>query len=104
MFKEAKYNRNQNYLNELNNNLTRTNKGIEELHKLYSFKAFIKDFGHFVDKQPEEVVLWDRYLSYAQVFGLTNEIMNCGYKEIIHNSSFEIDSIDNISFDNIEIN
>ena len=103
MFKEAKYNRNQNYVNELNNNLTRTKKGVEELHKLYSFKAFIKDFGHFVDKQPEEVVLWDRYLSYAQVFGLTKEIMNFGYKEIIDNSSFQIDSIDNISFDNIEI-
>lgn len=93
-----------NYQNAMNNKLTRTKKGIEELQKLYSFKAFIKDFGHFVDKQPEEVVLWDRYLSYAQVFGLTKEIMNCGHNEIIHNSSFEIDSIDNISFDNIEIN
>ena len=103
MFKEAKYYRNQNYINQLNNKLTRTNKGVDELHKLYSFKAFIKNFGHFVDKKPEEVVLWDRYLSYAQVFGLTKEIMESGYKELIDNSSFHIDSIDNINLNNIEV-
>lgn len=103
MFKEAKYHRNQNYVNQLNNKLTRTDKGVNELHKLYSFKAFIKDFGHFVDKKPEEVVLWDRYLSYAQVFGLTKEIMESGYKELIDNSSFHIDSIDNINLYNIEV-
>lgn len=73
------------------------------MQKLYSFKAFIKDFGHFVDKKPEEVILWDRYLSYAQVFGLTKEIMNSGYKQIIDNPSFHIDSIDNINLYNIEV-
>lgn len=93
-----------NYQNAMNNKLTRTKKGVEELQKLYSFEAFIKDFGHFVDKKPEEVILWDRYLSYAQVFGLTKEIMNYGYKEIIENSSFCIDRIDNIDINNIEIN
>jgi len=103
MFREAKYYKSQNYINQMNNNLTRTDKGVNELHKLYSFKAFIKDFGHFVDKKPEEVVLWDRYLSYAQVFGLTKEIMASGYKELIDNSSFHIDSIDNINLHNIEV-
>ena len=68
-----------------------------------SFKAFIRDFGRFADKYPEEIVLWDRYLSYAQVFGLTKEIMQCGYSKLVKNSSFQIDSIDNISFDNIEV-
>lgn len=103
MFKEAKYYRNQNYVNQLNNELTKTTKGVNELHKLYSFKAFIKDFGHFADKKPEDVVLWDRYLSYAHVFGLTKEIMNSGYNQLINNSSFQIDSIDNISLYNIEV-
>lgn len=92
-----------NYQNAMNNKLTRTKKGIEELQKLYSFKEFMNDFGHFVDKRPDEVVLWDRYLSYAQVFGLTKEIMNSGHKEIIDNSSFQIDSIDNITLYNIEL-
>ena len=95
---------NINYKNIMENNFQKTEKGIEELHKLYSFKAFINDFGNFVNKQPDEVVLWDRYLSYAQVFGLTKEIMKSGYKELVDNSSFQIDNIDNINFNNIKIN
>ena len=69
---------------------------------LYSFKKFLDEFGSFVDKNPESVILWDRYLSYAQVFGLTKKIMSTGYKELIENSSFNIDNIDNISLQNIE--
>lgn len=92
-----------NYKNIIENTLPKTKKGIEELQKLYSFKAFINDFGHFVDKQVDEVVLWDRYLSYAQVFGLTKEIIKTGYRELIENSSFQIDNIDNINLYNIEI-
>ncbi len=95
---------NANYKTLIEGNLKKTKKGVEELHKLYSFKAFINDFGNFVDKKAEEVVLWDRYLSYAQVFGLTKEIMKSGYKELVNNSSFQIDDIDNINLENIEIN
>ena len=100
MGKEVK---NINYKNIIENSLQKTQKGQEELQKLYSFKAFINDFGYFVDKQADEVVLWDRYLSYAQLFGLTKEIMKSGYKALIENSSFEIDNIDNINLTNIEI-
>lgn len=92
-----------NYQNALNNKLTRTEKGIDEFQKLLSFKAFINDFGSFVNKKPEEVIIWDRYLSYAQVFGLTEEILKSGYKEIIENASFKIDNIENINLDKIEI-
>ena len=103
MFREAKYYKSQNYINQMNNNLTNTDKRVNELHKLYFFKTFIKYFGHFVDKKPEEVVLWDRYLSYAQFLGLTKEIMNSGYNQLINNSFFQINSIDNISIYNIEV-
>ena len=88
----------------LNNHLTRTEKGIKELQKLISFQNFLKDFGNFVNKKPEEVVLWDRYLSYSQVFGLTNEIMKTGYKQLVDNSSFQIDDINNITIYNLEFN
>ncbi|MDD6879117.1 MAG: DUF2207 domain-containing protein [bacterium] len=87
----------------LNNHLKRTRKGAMELQKLISFKHFLSDFGNFVDKHPEEVILWDRYLSYAQVFGLTKEIMSSGYKQLIDNSSFQIDNINNITIYNIEV-
>ncbi len=93
----------KNYKDVKDNRLILTDKGKEELQKLYSFKAFIKDFGNFAPKEAQEIVLWDRYLSYAQVFGLTKEIMQTGYKELINNASFQIDSIDNINFGNIEI-
>lgn len=86
----------------LNNHLIRTNKGVIEFQKLISFQNFLSNFGNFVDKHPEEVVLWDRYLSYAQVFGLTNEIMKSGYNQLVRNSSFQIDNIDNISIYNID--
>lgn len=102
-FKMAGYQRHLKYIEGLNTILTRTDKGIDELQKLYSFKSFIKDFGRFVDKNPEEVILWDRYLSYAQVFGLTKEIMKSGYEQLVSNSSFDIDSINNITMNNIRV-
>lgn len=99
----GKKTRDINYKNIIENTLFKTQKGVEELQKLNSFKAFISDFGYFVDKKVDEVVLWDRYLSYAQVFGLTKEIMKSGYKELVENSSFQIDDIENINLYNIEI-
>ncbi len=84
------------------NNLTRTKKGVKEYKKLLAFKSFIKDFGNFDERSIDEIVLWDYYLSYAQVFGLTKEIMQTGYNELVNNASFQIDNIDNITLDNIK--
>lgn len=100
---EAKNTIDEQYNKEISKSLKLTTKGINELNKLKAFKAFIKDFGNFADKYPEEIILWDRYLSYAQVFGLTKDIMKTGYSKLIKNSSFQIDDINNINFDNIEI-
>ncbi len=92
------------YQSQISKYLEPTAKGKEELQKLYSFKAFINDFGLFASKNPEEIVLWDFYLSYAQIFGLTDKILSTGYDKIIKNGSFEIDNLDEISFDKIDIN
>lgn len=100
---EAKNTIDEQYNKEISKSLKLTPKCINELNKLKAFKAFIKDFGNFADKYPEEIILWDRYLSYAQVFGLTKDIMKTGYSKLIKNSSFQIDDINNINFDNIEI-
>ena len=101
-FRMGKKQQNIVYKNILNSKLLRTDKGKEELHKLLAFKKFIYEFGRFVDKKVDEVVLWDYYLSYAQLFGLTKEIMKSGYKQLIENSSFVIDNIDNINMNNID--
>ena len=97
------YQKKTTYNMTLNNHLYRTEKGVIELQKLLSFKNFLMDFGNIVSKSPLEVVLWDRYLSYAVVFNLTKDIMKTGYKQLIKNSSFQIDDIDNITINNIEI-
>lgn len=85
------------YNDEMSNNLKRTDKGLEEYYKLKSFANFLDDFGAFAGKEPEEIVLWDYYLSYAQVFGLTEKIMKTGYNKLINNSSFNIDDINNVT-------
>lgn len=89
------------YNDEMSNNLKRTDKGLEEYYKLKSFANFLDDFGAFAVKEPEEIVLWDYYLSYAQVFGLTEKIMKTGYNKLINNSSFNIDDINNVTLSNI---
>ena len=73
------------YNDEMSNNLKRTDKGLEEYYKLKSFANFLDDF----------------YLSYAQVFGLTEKIMKTGYNKLINNSSFNIDDINNVTLSNI---
>ena len=98
IMKKNDYQRSKFYNMTLNNHLSRTDKGVVELQKLLSFKNFLMDFGNIVSKSPLEVVLWDRYLSY-----LTKDIMKTGYKQLVENSSFQIDDIDNITINNIEI-
>ena len=48
---QSKIAKETNYKQILENHLSKTQKGIEELHKLYAFKAFIRDFGRFVNEQ-----------------------------------------------------
>ena len=96
-------NRKISYNTRMSSYLKPTELGIEELHKLYSFASFINDFGEFASKNPEEIVLWDYYLSYAQVFGLADKILETGYYKLIKNSSFDIDNIDSIKLSNIDV-
>ncbi len=99
-FREASTN---TYKSTLERHLQRTDKGVTELQKLLAFKQFLAQFNTFVDKNPEAVILWDHYLSYAQVFGLAQEIMNSGYNQLIDNAAFKIDDINHITKDNIQI-
>jgi uncharacterized membrane protein len=101
-YRTGKNQQNIVYKHILNQNLLKTEKGVEELHKLYAYRKFIRDFGSFVDKNIEQVILWDYYLSYAQMFGLAKEILKTGYKKLTDNESFKIDSIDNIDLSNIQ--
>ena len=92
------------YNNTLTTRLIYTSKGIDEVKKLLSFKKFLKDFGEFKYKNLEEIILWEEYLSYAIMFNLTKDIIKTGYKELIDNSSFKIDNINNLSLNNLSVN
>lgn len=47
------------------------------------------------------VILWNRYLAYAQVFGLADELMRSGYHQLIDNVTFQIDSLNDISLSDL---
>ena len=102
--KTSYQNRDMIYQNTLTAKIIHTLKGQDAAKKLFSFKSFLKDFGSFAKKNPEEIILWDEYLSFAIMFDLTDEILKTGYKQLIENSSFRIDNIDNINLHNMKVN
>jgi uncharacterized membrane protein len=52
----------------------RTQKGNEDYLRWKAFKNFLKDFGSFKLKELPEVVLWEKYLVYATIFGLAQTV------------------------------
>lgn len=63
----------------------KTKKGIEHYAKWMAFKRFLRDFGNFSAKELPEIILWERYLVYAAVFGLADQVekvMKVKIKEI----------------------
>ena len=71
----------------------KTKKGIEHYAKWKAFKNFLNDFGNFSVKELPEIILWERYLVYATVFGLAQKVeksMNVKIKEF--------ENVDNMDF------
>lgn len=63
----------------------KSEKGIEHYAKWKAFKKFLEDFGTFKTKELPEIILWERYLVYATIFGLADKVekaMNVKIKEI----------------------
>jgi uncharacterized membrane protein len=54
--------------------LKKTETGIEDYAKWKAFKNFLNDFGTFDLKELLEIVLWERYLVYATLFGLAKKV------------------------------
>ena len=52
----------------------KTRKGIEHYSRWKAFKNFLNDFGNFSIKDLPEIILWERYLVYATVFGLAKKV------------------------------
>lgn len=63
----------------------KSEKGIEHYARWNAFKKFLKDFGTFDTKELPEIILWERYLVYATIFGLAEMVekaMNVKIKEL----------------------
>lgn len=54
--------------------IKKTLKGAEHYDKWKAFKNFLNDFGAFELKELPEIVLWERYLVYATIFGLAEKV------------------------------
>jgi uncharacterized membrane protein len=52
----------------------RTIKGNDHYVKWNAFKRFLLDFGRFNEKELPEIVLWEKYLVYATVFGIADKV------------------------------
>lgn len=52
----------------------RTERGNLDYHKWKAFERFLKDFGRFDEKELPEIKLWERYLVYANIFGLADKV------------------------------
>ena len=52
----------------------KTQKGSEHYARWNAFKNFLDDFGSFELKELPEIILWERYLVYATIFGLADKV------------------------------
>lgn len=71
----------------------KTEKGSLHYDKWKAFKNFLNDFGAFDIKELPEIVLWERYLVYATIFGLADKVqkaMNVHIKEIDVTSNYPV--------------
>lgn len=69
----------------------RTIKGNDDYNKWMGFKKFLNDFGRFDEKELPEIILWEKYLVYASIFGLAAKLsktMKIKFKELNPNNEF----------------
>ena len=52
----------------------RSKRGNDDYAKWKAFKRFLEDFGTFETKELPEIILWERYLVYATVFGIAQKV------------------------------
>ena len=52
----------------------RTANGNELYTKWHALRNFLNDFGTFSEKELPEIALWEKYLVYANIFGLADKL------------------------------
>ncbi|MCI8353204.1 MAG: DUF2207 domain-containing protein [Clostridia bacterium] len=54
---------------------TLTEKGMSEKEKLKGLKKYMEDFSMMKEKSVPELILWEKYLVYATVFGIADKVL-----------------------------
>lgn len=76
----------------------------EEAIKLSGLKKYLKEFSRIKEKEPIEVMLWQEYLIFAQIFGIAKEVSKQFknlYPEVFENTNYNIDYFDIIWINSI---
>lgn len=68
----------------------RTKRGSEHYYKWKAFKKFLLDFGDFSVKELPEINLWERYMVYATIFGIADQVAK--------SMNVKISEMDNITY------
>ena len=89
----------------------RTEKGNEEYVRWKGLKNFLNDFGRFQNRDLPMVVLWEKYLVYALIFGIADKLaktMQIKFAEINQSNAmpnaFDIHYMNNMLILNRSIN
>lgn len=90
------------YYTKMDRSLKYTEKTKNVIQAIYSLGAFIKDFSNFAEKNINEIIIWERYFSYAYLLGLNNKL-DLKYTNIYKNEHFTID-LSIFVVDNLNIN
>ena len=53
----------------------RTKKGADEYSKWKAFSLFMKDFSNLKAYGPKSIIIWERFLVYATVFGIATVVL-----------------------------
>ena len=51
-----------------------TNKGIDLYEKVFKFKNYLKDYSLISERDVNEVKLWDSFMIYAAIYGISKEV------------------------------
>lgn len=82
----------------------RTTNGALEYAKWQAFKRFLEDFGRLDEKELPEIILWEKYLVYATVLGVADNLEKTMKIKIEQMNLENSTTISDIYFTNYVIN
>ena len=73
-----------------------TQKGVDEIEKWKGLKKYMEEFSMLDKKELPEIVLWERFLVYATVFGIAQKVLK--QLKIVYSNIEEMAEINNYTY------